>query len=319
MKVAVVEKVLRSIDESGFLKFDRVFAPLVGKEVQALPVKLEICSGDGEWVVAQASADYEAASRAQTGGYSQVPKALWLSLELRCDRVQRTLVQQILSNPSLLTHSREINNLAILGGDASKILPSRIPPCSISAIFINHPQPPERVAGAGFGGRDKNQGAHLLTEGFFKDMGRVLKTHGTITIVTDNLSYAKTLAASVAAMPLLTGASGAQERCLLVSGVDRQDSSRGDWDHALDDSHPCLAAQNTPLSPLHGSSVDVWRGEPGPEVGHIAAASSYFDRMWDLGQKKRRWIIFLRKAPLDPLGPQDPLDPVDPQDPQDPL
>jgi hypothetical protein len=130
-------------------------------------------------------------------------------------------------------------------------------------------------------------------------MVRILKTGGTITIVTDNFSYAKALAASVAGMsPSLAGTDGdgAQESCLLVAGVDRQHTGQ-DWDHALDDSHPLLAAHNTPLE----STIDVWRGEPGPEVGHIAAASSYFDRMWDLGQKKRRWILYLRKALVETL------------------
>ena len=45
-----------------------------------------------------------------------------------------------------------------------------------------------------------------------------------------------------------------------------------------------------------GRSVDVWRGEPGLEAGHVARASSYFDRMWDLGQKKRRWFLYVRKV-----------------------
>jgi hypothetical protein len=306
-----------------------------------------------------------------------------VALELRCDRIQHTLAHYMLSNPgaclpaasasTAASHSSAVHNLAFLGGNAAKIIPDRIAPESISEIFINHPQPPDRVTGGGDashgknkGGQgEKNQGAHLLTQEFFAQLVRVLKPTGAITIVTDNQAYAKALAASIASLPVQTcsaggagsagsagSAQGAGERyrAVLAGGVDRY-RLPGDWEHSLDDSHVItalstpapVAAGNTsssassagvtnpfakktpPAGPAatHGSAlggkpggvaapsqvqagrdlpqgmggtVDVWRGEPGLEAGHVTQASSYFDRMWDLGQKKRRWFIYVKKV-----------------------
>ena len=42
--------------------------------------------------------------------------------------------------------------------------------------------------------------------------------------------------------------------------------------------------------------VEVWRGNAGPEEGHtVTNASSYFDRLWDKGEKKKRWFLYLQK------------------------
>ena len=55
-------------------------------------------------------------------------------------------------------------------------------------MFINHPEPPEHNTGG-----DGNQGQHLLTLSFFTLMYNILSSSGTLTIVTDNLPYAKLL------------------------------------------------------------------------------------------------------------------------------
>lgn len=48
--------------------------------------------------------------------------------------------------------------------------------------------------------------------------------------------------------------------------------------------------------------VEIWRGEPGMECGHVEEnASSYFDRMWIKGKKKKRWILFLRPVSLQDM------------------
>lgn len=386
----VTEKILSAVDkQTEFIDFQKLFTPsgfvagsaasisaealALQKSLSKLPVKLEICSGDGEWVVAQAGADWStslgtAASPTAAAAVRQ-PKALWVALELRCDRIQHTLTQYMMANPHTTLHrppassdslpplGQRLHNLALLGGNAAKIVPGHIAPGSISEIFINHPQPPDRVTGGGDvategsskdkhaqkknkrdGGKDKNQGAHLLTQEFFAQLVKVLKVGGAITIVTDNQAYAKSLAASIATLPAqtcvdvrtgLAGSTSSEESegdapsvpylAVLAGGVDRY--RLGDhWDHSLDDSYPIpsLTATSTataqatatdatdtnkknksaPMVPLEnncGRSVDVWRGEPGLEAGHVVDASSYFDRMWDLGQKKRRWFIYVKK------------------------
>ena len=45
--------------------------------------------------------------------------------------------------------------------------------------------------------------------------------------------------------------------------------------------------------------VEVHVGQPGKEVGHQEKASSFFDRMWTKGQKKRRYTLHLQAASLD--------------------
>lgn len=182
----------------------------------ALPVNIEICSGSGEWVVSHAASDLyyrtgkhdkrdtpPAPSRAS-------PRALWLALELRCDRVYHTICRSVLEN--IVRHSQHareaiiadsahvqsspppplplggLPNLAVIGGDASHILPNRIAPGSIANVYINHPEPPERTGGVG-----DSEGQHLLTQSFFSEIHRILSNEGKCTIVTDNLPYAKSL------------------------------------------------------------------------------------------------------------------------------
>jgi pentatricopeptide repeat protein len=289
-----------------FINFAEVFEEVPG--FSSRPIKMEICSGSGEWVCAQALADREASSGTAL--------ANWVALELRADRVfnivstcalssvpmslaamtasstsvptsssnappswkystqpsnvgahakqYRRLVKQheirlqkqqwsqrrdelesqekegpntiaadsitptefegadadegesLLPSAQWLQRMGFVRNLCVLGGNAMHILPQRISPRSISAIFINHPEPPERLLGVGesvkgtvkdgtgkeqrtadkssaASGSSSTQGKHLLTAEFFLDMHRVLVDDGTITIVTDNLAYAKYL------------------------------------------------------------------------------------------------------------------------------
>jgi pentatricopeptide repeat protein len=344
-KTGAAAKVFAAVDaDSGCINFPALFTPLSSnaegvtsaggmtatEQLNALPVKLEICSGDGEWVVAQAGADWttEAGTHgaaAHAGAGVRQPKALWVALELRCDRIQHTLAHYLLSRPtntpasapSTAAHNNSadadhvLHNLAFLSGNAAKIIPERVATGSIAEIFINHPQPPDRVTGGGgaHAGSDKNQGSHLLTQDFLAQLLRVLKVNGTVTIVTDNQSYGKSLAASLASLPAQSySQGGGATRAVLVGGIDRY-KLPVDWEHSLDDSHPVqvLAARASAAEKAghptptvqHARTVDLWRGEAGPEVGHVTTASSYFDRMWDLGQKKRRWFIYVRKVVLE--------------------
>ena len=78
----------------------------------------------------------------------QVINSYWLAMELRHDRVCNTVTHYLSSlpptPPPLSPHSSS-HNLAILGGDAMKIISDRLADACVSAIFINHPQPPEKI------------------------------------------------------------------------------------------------------------------------------------------------------------------------------
>lgn len=260
-----------------------------------IPIKVEIGAGNGDWIVAQAELDrlplqqHDRQKRIQGG----VIRGKWIALELRCDRVYHILTQHLLALRAIQTPpaSSTLNNLAIFGGDAHYILSSHFPHASIDSFFINYPQPPERIKG-GY----KNQGKHLLTNNFFKVLLQVLRSDGTMTILTDNLLYGQCLLAGLLAIATeqqqQQGGGGRMMFVDAVPSATEAEANNHNWK---------IQQQETSLPsslPVGLSSLTMWRGEPGPVAGHHAPASSYFDRMWSLGQKKRRWFIFVKKITI---------------------
>jgi len=226
-----------------------------------VPIKLEICSGNGEWVVTQATND---------------KASLWIAVELRCDRIYKTFVKNILENGLF----NKTSNLMLVCGDASVILPRYIPSATVSHIFINHPEPPERTSGEG-----DSQGYHLLTKEFFQKMHSVLASNGNITIVTDNLPYATSLLES---LRIILGKYIAEESDWgFISKALVKDSEEADKRNIQ--AVEKLEAEGRILK------LELWRGEAGRETGHVVNSSSYFDRMWNNGEKRRRYFICLQK------------------------
>lgn len=90
----------------------------------------------------------------------------------------------------------------MLGGDASVTIARHVSSKSVSKIFVNFPEPPERR-----GGMNDSQGQHMLSFSFFDELYRILKDYhetsedfaqGTITILSDNLAYLESIAAMLA-------------------------------------------------------------------------------------------------------------------------
>ena len=377
-KQEVARRVLRTVpEEPGFIDVDELFATAAGTNgasaaaaataaaganaAAALPVKLEICSGSGDWVVVHAAADMHT-------GPGQPARARWLALELRCDRVHQTLCKSIAAHwehcaqlplPQLAGPGPSpfggLPNLALLSGDATKVLPRRIAALSVAEVHINHPEPPERTSGEG-----ESQGAHLLTQAFFGEIHRVLTDNGTVTIVTDNLPYGESLLRALAktahealvrrrnsggvgggaafvSAPLAEHATGTRmlQEVLTVTedgvvgaggkakkgdeeglgtgkrmgkgkskgkaGAKRKASaaevgsdSDGDDDEEDDD-----GSDNATAAVLAASTgllrLELWRGDSEDSGAGAPASSSYFDRLWERGRKKRRWFMVLRK------------------------
>jgi len=319
-----------------------------GNESAGIPIHLEIGSGDGEWIAAQAAACTHTDNRTKSVSVS----AYWIALELRHDRVYNTICQHLFNSPPS-THSRAVNdmdtskgsyphhhekqsksnkrkdhlltvesvtqtnaanshshNLAILGGDAVCIINQRFASASVSAIFINHPQPPEKILETKANGRLSSQGKHLLTKEFFTSLHRILSlSTGRITIVTDSQQYAQLLAQILVDMAESTHRKSALEQgdgeaqvAVFVSAEMPSDShSRRQLEQRF--TLPTGGSNSNSNSNMRGnnnsnsssSSIDIWRGEPGEVGGHVAqGASSYFDRMWLKGNKSKRWFLFLK-------------------------
>ena len=262
-KKEFLQKYLSTVNEFGHILFSHSSLSLSSSSFSSSDhpqrlCKLEICSGDGEWVVAQAQAD---------------PHADWIALELRCSRVANILHRTV---------SASLSNLYLLGGDAAYILPHRIAPSSISHIFINHPEPPERIAGS-----NRVQGKHLLTASFFVEMHRALRNGGKLAIVSDNLSYMRSLGRE-----LECSCDDLFENGSIADPIDLIQEPRisfSDGEKATNDG-PRNGQGNTCSMDIY-----IWRGDLPLESGVTTEASSYFNRLWERGHKRRRWILYVVK------------------------
>ena len=246
-------------------------------------VYLEICAGTGDWVMSQALNQKQQNDQSKKRRLDEMSSSYdinWIAMELRCDRVYDMMTK-------LFYH--DLNNVAILSGDASTIVPNHLPHASIDKMFINFPEPPERT-----GGIHDSEGDHLLTNKFFHDLYYVLKDPyvdehsetpmGTITIVSDNLPYIKSIAMEIAAFTR---------------------KSLRNWDiHSVGfesiltkSSYESTLEYTTDVTDIGQDlkRIVLWRGVPGPQVGHMVNASSYFDRLWENGNRNDRWFLYLKK------------------------
>jgi len=142
---------------------------------------LELCSGGGEWALAQARRD---------------SSSCWVACELRFDRSNRCFQRM-----ALRRLAGPDGNLGLIVGDAEEALGKRLQPASCARVFINHPEPPHQT--------DLEAAAssaplsHLLTVDFLQNAcALVLKPGGTLTICTDSPEYGKWLRRTLSVPPL---------------------------------------------------------------------------------------------------------------------
>lgn len=226
---------LRGVFESCLNTKGKVSLPLLFDD-PTLPLRLEVCSGMGEWVCAQAKHEQGTAN--------------WAALEWRYDRVHQTFVRAALGG---------INNIVLMAGDASLVLPQRIRAKTLDAVFVNHPEPPQQSGAE----NTTPQGRHLLTSSFCKEVSRVLRPGGTFTIVSDNLWYSRLLLKTLAGLDSGLFHEG---HCSKKHKVDRREGK-----------------------------FTLFEGKPGAECGHTATASSYFDGLWNASDKRSRYFLFAQK------------------------
>ena len=172
--------------EGPVLDFRKLFRGGKSTDETRRPVKLEVCSGMGDWVVSRAAADKRSAD--------------WLAIEMRRNRVRMTWAKGVRAR---------LNNLAVLRGMAHEMLSSRVPEDSLSEIYVNYPDPPEWVGST-----------QCLVDGaFLIEAHRALvRGGGFLTLVTDDPGYAMRMCRELSRRPDLF-APTAEDGKPFVSGV----------------------------------------------------------------------------------------------------
>ncbi|CAE8610700.1 unnamed protein product [Polarella glacialis] len=231
--------------DGGELHLSATFADAPGK---ALPLKVELCSGEGEWVCAQAAAD--------------VGQAHWASVEYRRDRVFRTFSRAFLKGVS--------ENLCVVAGDAALFL-RLLAPGSVAQVFVNFPEPPVRRGrgeeGESGGGEDEADTAesfapHLLTADTLRLVHRALAGNGSLLVHSDNVTYLRQLAASLNSIGGFAGVSNPG------AGAVPDEDHRAATKKKSHEGEEVSSAKS-----LRGGkqlkAVSVWRGRPGREAGVV--------------------------------------------------
>ena len=195
---------------------------------------------------------------------------------MRCDRLFEILFRTMV--PSF-PNVPMVPNIVCLGGDASRVLPRHFPRSSIDAIYINFPQPPDnrRTAAVSL----QNDGKHLYTSGFLRELLDILREGGSLTLVTDNFPYAEFLTLQFAT-------TCTSSHCFISIPIAMNDIT---LERRVEVK---LNAGEVPRG-----TVDLLRGAPDERIGHCRDNSSYFDRLWENGHKTERWLLYLQKVKMN--------------------
>ncbi|MDR3624805.1 MAG: tRNA (guanosine(46)-N7)-methyltransferase TrmB [Chlamydiales bacterium] len=122
----------------------------------SLPVRLEYCSGTGDWIIEKAKQD---------------PLSNWVAVELRFDRLKKIWTKMRREN---------LPNLLLFCSEAFTVTHHFLADETIEEVFINFPDPwPKR----------RHAKHRLIQKRFLDEMVRTLKKSGKITLVTDDFSY----------------------------------------------------------------------------------------------------------------------------------
>lgn len=263
--------------DNGTLDIERIFRIGMGdgktngtkkQSKKQVEFEIELGAGFGDWIVKKARDN---------------PSSRFLSVELRSDRVWQTFVRTV-----LLSGTAPVDNLCVVGAESCSFLSSQIQEGTVSAIYVNHPEPPTQTFGADTwnlqsiadGGPEP---AHMLSSDMMEAAAKCLskKTTSRLVIVTDNKWYGCLICATLIKMM------GEKPGLLFPSVLDK-------------------SKYNTiqSFSSNKADAVTLYEGKPGSDIGHPEASLSmtdnegqtYFDRLWRTGagshsEKTSRFII----------------------------
>ncbi|WP_201456301.1 tRNA (guanine(46)-N(7))-methyltransferase TrmB [Chlamydia sp. 17-3921] len=123
-----------------------------------LPIACELCSGNGDWIVAQAQI---------------YPQINWIAVEQRFDRVRK--IWSKMSNS-------QITNLRIVYGTAETFFQYYVPSEALERIVINFPDPWPK---------QRHRKRRLFHPEFVKDLVKVMQNKAALILATDEEGYLK--------------------------------------------------------------------------------------------------------------------------------
>jgi pentatricopeptide repeat protein len=239
------------VRDDGTINFDLVF------QDSKLPLDIEIGAGFGSWIVQQAQ--------------ENIQQRNYVAVELRADRGFQIFAR------ATLERTKPLDNVCVVGSECGSFLRDRISKSSVSTIFANHPEPPTQTYGEDqnvlqqIAKGDGKEPAHMLNSKTIVAMGRCLKQHGKIVIVSDNRSYARLIAATFAKV--------VRENKNLIRSIKPNE------------------LKDSTLRHLESFSnvVDLYSQNSAENNG-----TSYFDRLWRTGagshsEKRTRFMILMQR------------------------
>jgi tRNA (guanine-N7-)-methyltransferase len=121
-----------------------------------LPVYVEICSGNGQWIIEQAKAH---------------PETNWVAVEMRFERARQIWLKM---------HREGLSNLYVVCAEALDFLRYYVPAESIAQGFVNFPDPwPKR-----------QHAKHRIVQApFVALLQKTMKRGAFVTLATDSLPY----------------------------------------------------------------------------------------------------------------------------------
>jgi len=255
------KRLKKTVDsKTGQINFKKLFYDVHKETKEENEICLEVAAGNGEWALAQAAASSSSPSNKN--------KKVWIASELRRDRSCDIFNRMCVS---------KLQNIAVVSGDAFRLLKENIRPNSLHRIFINFPEPPHHSGDE----KSRNDKA-LLNREFFVAAHKALKKKdenveggGGLTIYSDNERYMHTLAKMISGLT-----------------VDDDDIAfESEKSYGADESSDTIEAS---FENVEG--VRLYTGSaPGKGSGFEKYEESFFDRFWQAGSRIERYFMVFSK------------------------